>query len=36
MQVDGRLLPPPSLSYARSTSIRPPAHGPQVGRIMSF
>ena len=30
-QIDGRLLPPPSLSYARGTSIRPPASGPQVG-----
>lgn len=35
-QVKVRVLLPPSLSYARNTSIRPPDSGPQVGAVLSI
>ncbi|KAK9827384.1 hypothetical protein WJX81_005044 [Elliptochloris bilobata] len=31
IEVDARVLVPPALSYSRTTSIRPPDHGPQMG-----
>ena len=35
-QVKVRMLQPPSLSYARNTSIKPPDSGPQVGTVLSI